>query len=29
MIWSSDRKWITLYSILITLLLLSWACIPA
>jgi len=29
MTWTSDTKWVLIYSILVTLLMLSWAYIPA
>jgi hypothetical protein len=29
MIWTSDGLWVVLYSILLTLLLISWASVPA
>jgi hypothetical protein len=28
-IWTSDSKWVALYSILVALLILSWAYVPA
>ena len=29
MTWTSDSKWIAVHSVVIVLLVLSWACIPA
>jgi hypothetical protein len=29
MTWDSDRKWVLIYSILVTLLMLSWVYVPA
>ncbi len=29
MTWTSDTKWVLIYSILVTMLMLSWAYIPA
>jgi hypothetical protein len=29
MTWDSDGKWVLIYSILVTLFILSWACVPA
>jgi hypothetical protein len=29
MTWTSDGTWIVIYSILATMLMLSWACVPA